>query len=77
MWLEWRGPNDDQLPHKLTANELSRMLGGNRLGGGFGIRPHLIWALGRRNERGPSRKGYYRKDFDAAWAASTILRESV
>ena len=25
MWLEWRGPNEDQHPHKLTANELYRV----------------------------------------------------
>jgi Protein of unknown function (DUF3631) len=69
IWLEWRGPNDDQLPHKLTANELARMLGGSRFGGGFGIRPRTVWPRGGRNERGPSAKGYYRKDFEVAWAA--------
>jgi hypothetical protein len=69
IWLEWRGPNDDQQPHKLTPNELARILGGSRLGGGFGIRPHTIWPLGGRNERGFSSKGYYRKDFESAWAA--------
>src|SRR5262249_19339538 len=26
MWLEWHGPNDDQQAHKLTANELARLL---------------------------------------------------
>lgn len=69
IWLEWRGPNDDQHPHELTPNELARMLGGSRLGGGFGIRPHTIWPPGGRNVRGPSRKGYRRQDFEAAWAA--------
>jgi hypothetical protein len=67
MWQEWRGPNDDQHPHRLTANELARMLGG-RFGGGFGIRPHTIWPRGGRNTRGPSSKGYYRSDFEDAWS---------
>jgi hypothetical protein len=69
MWLEWRGPNDDQQPHSLTATELARMLGGSKLGGGFGIRPHTIWPLGGRNARGASKKGYFRGDFERAWAA--------
>ena len=63
MWLEWRGPNDDQQTHKLTANELAWLLRG------FGIHPRTVWPPGSRHLRGKSSRGYYRRDFEAAWAA--------
>jgi hypothetical protein len=43
MWMEWRGPNDDQQPHKLTANELARAVRS------FGIHPRTVWQLGPRH----------------------------
>ena len=63
MWLEWRGPNDDQQPHKLTANELARLLRD------FKISPRTVSPLGSRLLRGPSSRGYFRRDFEAAWAS--------
>lgn len=61
-WSEWRGPNCDRPPHRLTQSELAVML--RR----FGIKPKTIWP----NWRGPgdrSARGYERAQFEAAWAA--------
>jgi hypothetical protein len=63
MWLEWQGPNGDQQPHKLTANELARMLRD------FKIYPRTVSPLGGRDLRGVSGRGYWRKDFESAWGS--------
>ncbi len=42
FWNEWRGPNDDRPPRKLTQGELARMLRP------FDIRPRTIWPAQRR-----------------------------
>src|SRR5262249_2022964 len=63
MWLEWQGPNGDQQPHKLTANEMARMLRD------FKIKSRTVSPLGGRSSRGPSAQGYFRKDFESAWAS--------
>jgi hypothetical protein len=62
MWEDWRGPRDDQQPHRITQNELARLLRG------FKIHPRTVWPPGGRQQRGPSSKGYYRRDFEDAWA---------
>jgi hypothetical protein len=42
MWNEWRGPNDDRQPRKLSQGELARLLRP------FGIKPKTIWPAQRR-----------------------------
>jgi hypothetical protein len=48
QWLDWRGPDGDQQPHKLTTRELRRVLRS------FGILAHTIWSRGSRHQRGAS-----------------------
>jgi hypothetical protein len=61
-WGEWRGIRDDQQPRRLTQGELARLLAP------FRIRPRTIWPTQRRSDA-KSAKGYYRYQFEAAWAA--------
>jgi hypothetical protein len=61
-WSEWRGIKDDQQPRQLSQGELARLLRP------FRIRPKSIWPS-RRTAKTKSAKGYYRKDFEAAWAS--------
>ena len=61
-YSEWRGPNDDRPPRKLTQGELSRLLRP------FGIWPKTIWPAHRRPGDKSSR-GYLRSQFEAAWRA--------
>jgi hypothetical protein len=63
MWLEWRGPQGDQQPHKLTAREMAQMYRD------FKIKPRTVSQLGTRQGRGPSAMGYFLKDFEPAWAS--------
>jgi len=62
FWNEWRGPNDDRPPRKLTQGELARMLRP------FEIRPRTIWSAQRRPGDKSSR-GYLRSQFEIAWRA--------
>jgi hypothetical protein len=62
LWSEWRGPNDDRPPRKLTQGELSRLLRP------FGIWPKTIWPAHRRPGDKSSR-GYLRSQFETAWHA--------
>jgi Protein of unknown function (DUF3631) len=62
LWSDWRGLRDDRPPHKLTAAELGHMLRN------FGIRAHTFWPLNRRPED-KSEWGYYKSQFEPAWAA--------
>ena len=62
QWLDWRGPDGDEQPHKLTTRELRRVLRS------FGILAHTIWSRGSRRQRGASSNGYYRSDFKSVWA---------
>jgi hypothetical protein len=62
LWHDWRGPRDNGTPHKLSQGELARLLRS------FGIRPRTVWQDGR----GPgarSSRGYYRSQFESAWAS--------
>jgi hypothetical protein len=60
MWLDWRGPNDDRPPHKLTQSELARLLRN------FNIRPRTIWPE-NRVPGAKSRRGYLKDQFEPAW----------
>ena len=60
FWAEYRGPSDDQHPRRLSQAELAQLL--KR----FGIRPRTIWPL-RRKAGSKSAKGYFRRQFEAAW----------
>ena len=60
-WREYRGPHDDQTPRKLSQGEMARLLRP------FGIRPRPIWPAAKRR-KGTSRRGYYRAQFESAWA---------
>ena len=60
FWDDWRGPNDQGQPHKLTSGELSRLLRP------FKIYAKTIWPR-LRLPVSKSFRGYYRQDFEAAW----------
>jgi Protein of unknown function (DUF3631) len=60
LWNEWRGPDDDRTPRKLTQGELSRVLRP------FGIRPKTIWPA-RRRPGDRSSRGYLCSQFEKAW----------
>jgi Protein of unknown function (DUF3631) len=62
FWNEWRGPNDDRPPCKLTQGELARMLRP------FEIRPRTIW-LAHRRPGDKSSRGYLRSQFETTWRA--------
>jgi hypothetical protein len=59
-WNEWRGPKEDQTPHRLTQSELAAMLRP------FHIRPRTIWPKGSRSGSRSSR-GYLKASFQRAW----------
>jgi hypothetical protein len=59
-WLEWRGINRNQQPHKLSPGELATLLEP------FQIRPRTIRILSGASAK-PTVKGYYRTQFEAAW----------
>jgi Protein of unknown function (DUF3631) len=60
LWADWRGPQDDRPPRKLTQSELARLLRA------FEIRPRTIWPAQRR-PGSRSYRGYRRSQFEAAW----------
>jgi hypothetical protein len=60
MWCEWRGPQGEQQPRRLSQSALAQMLMP------FGIRPRTIWEL-HRSAGSKSKKGYLRLQFDGAW----------
>ena len=63
LWNDWRGLRDDRPPRKLNQSELARLLRP------FEIGPtRTIWPEPRRPES-KSFRGYYRSQFEAAWAA--------
>jgi hypothetical protein len=62
QWGEWRGPNDDRPPCKLTQPQLAQLLRP------FGIDSRTIWPL-RRRLGDKSSRGYVRRQFEPAWAA--------
>jgi hypothetical protein len=62
LWGAWRGENDDQSPHEITQAEVASLL--RRLDG---LRPQTVFERGSRQSRGPSGRGYYRKQFELWW----------
>jgi hypothetical protein len=62
IWGAWRGENDDRSPHEITQPEIASLL--RRLDG---LRPQTIFERGSRRSRGPSGRGYYRKQFEPWW----------
>jgi hypothetical protein len=62
LWAEWRGLRDDQTQRRLSQGELARLLAS------FNIRPRTIWPP-RRGTRDRSAKGYFRAQFELAWAS--------
>jgi hypothetical protein len=62
LWSEWRGPRNDQVPRRFTQGDLARILGL------FHIRSKSIWPP-RRGTDDRSAKGYFRSQFEAAWAS--------
>lgn len=69
LWAEWRGPNDERAPRKLTQGELARLLRP------FHIRPRTIWPARRRPDDRSSR-GYWRHQFESAWRAYCPLGDT-
>ena len=63
LWSDWRGLRDDQAPRPMSPGELARALAP------FRIRPQTVWSLGGRETRGPSSRGFYRRQFEQAWAS--------
>ena len=61
-WAEWRGLNGNQAARKLTQSALAAVL---RL---FSIQPRTIWPP-RRGTHDRSAKGYFRRQFEEAWAS--------
>jgi hypothetical protein len=61
-WSEWRGKTGDRHPHPLTQIELANVLHD------FDIAPKSIWPL-PRTANSKSQKGYYRRQFEAAWGS--------
>jgi hypothetical protein len=62
-WCEWRGIRDDQQPRRLTQPQLSKLLGP------FGIKSRVFWPSGMPRPTAKSKRGYYRTQFEAAWAS--------
>jgi hypothetical protein len=61
-WSEWRGKAGDRQPRPLTQLGLAEALRD------FDISPVSIWPMPRSPES-KSRKGYLRRQFEAAWRA--------
>jgi hypothetical protein len=61
-WSEWRGIHADQQPRALTQATLAGLL---RMITPFSIHPKSMWLPGHQ----AGGKGYYRADFEKAWAA--------
>ena len=61
-WSEWTGLDDTAGPHVLTQGDIGRLLRP------FNIRSKTIWPPQRRQGT-KSESGYYRRQFEAAWAS--------
>jgi hypothetical protein len=62
LWSEWTGLDDTAAPHMLTQGDIGRLLRP------FRIRSKTIWPP-RRDAGTKSETGYYRSQFEAAWAS--------
>jgi hypothetical protein len=61
MWIDWRGLQDNDTPHPITAGVVAKLLAP------FGIRPATIWPLHRTADT-KSTRGYHRHQFERAWS---------
>ena len=62
LWSEWTGLEDAAAPHVVTTGDIGRLLRP------FNIRSKTIWPPQRRQGT-KSEGGYYRWQFEAAWAS--------
>jgi hypothetical protein len=62
LWGEWTGLDGTATPHMLSQGDIGRLLRP------FGIRSKTVWPPGRRQDT-KSDAGYYRWQFEAAWAS--------
>jgi Protein of unknown function (DUF3631) len=62
LWGEWTGVDDTTAPHRLTQGDIGRLLRP------FRIRSKTLWRP-QRNSGTKSESGYYRSQFEAAWAS--------
>jgi hypothetical protein len=62
LWDEWAGLDDTAAPHRLTEGDIGRLLRD------FKIRSKTIWPP-LRNSGTKSESGYYRSQFEGAWAS--------
>ena len=67
-WAEWRGLRDNLAPRPLSQSALADLLRP------FGIAPRPLWPAGPRGSA-KSRRGYFRHQFESAWAAYIDLQE--
>jgi hypothetical protein len=67
-WGEWRGLQDNHAPRPLSQSQLSNLLRP------FGIVPRPFWPAGPRAGT-KSRRGYFRHQFEGAWAAYVDLTD--
>jgi hypothetical protein len=61
LWSDWRGKQDTDTPHPITAGVVAKLLAP------FRIKPATIWPLHRTTDTKSSR-GYHRHQFETAWA---------
>jgi hypothetical protein len=66
FWAEYRGPNNERPPHKLTQNDLAQLLKPFRKK--FGLQPYTIWPVQRRPDD-RSARGYAYSQFEPIWDA--------
>jgi hypothetical protein len=64
IWNAWCGENDDRPPHAINQGEIATLL--RRFD--RNLRPQSLNALGSREARGKTGRGYYRKQFEPWWA---------
>jgi len=64
-YTEWTGLNGERQPHSITTWELAKILEP------FKIRPQMFQFPGPKflRDKNPGMRGYFRKDFEAAWAS--------
>jgi putative DNA primase/helicase len=62
LWADWRGRDNTEAPRPLTQSIMAKLL---RI---FEIRPTTVWPPGPRNADSKSANGYYRHQFEDAWA---------
>jgi hypothetical protein len=62
MWGHYHGPDDREKPHELRSTELASLFGR------FHVYSKTVWPEGPRRPGVKSKSGYYRSQFEKAWA---------